>query len=161
LDWTECPIFLFDKEEGGGKGGLRGTNIPSVQHICEEDIESFLFFWVEGVYLAVVGWDGVWLKVNGMVPLSKLGECPGGSFFEDAAKREILKGNHLFQCFTFLLCILNHCKGGRLCGLFDIYLVWYTYVEGVSLIYSVILGGHDEVTDESFLSFIVNGRDVW
>src|SRR3981189_2564968 len=96
-----------------------------------------------------------------MVPLLKWGECPEGFFFKDTAKREVLRGDHLFQCFALLLCILNCCKGSRLCGLFDIYLIRYAYIEGVSLIYGMILGEHDEAMDESFLSFVVNGRDVW
>ena len=96
-----------------------------------------------------------------MVPLSKWGECPGGFFFKDTAKREVLRRNHLFQRFALLLRILNCCKGSRLRGSFDIYLIRYTYIKGVSLVYGMILGEHNEATDESFLSFIVNGRDVW
>src|SRR3981189_2570847 len=96
-----------------------------------------------------------------MVPLSKWGECPGGFLFKDTAKREVLRGDHLFQCLALLLCILNCCKGSRLHGPFDIYLIRYAYIEGVSLIYGIILGEHDKATDESFLSFIIDGRDVW
>ena len=96
-----------------------------------------------------------------MVPLSEWGECPGGFFFKDTAKREVLRGDHLFQRFALLLRILNCCKGSRLRGSFDIYLIRYTYIEGVSLVNDIILGEHDKAMDESFLSFIIDGRDVW
>jgi hypothetical protein len=49
LYWSEFAVFLFNKEEGGGVGSLRGHYVSLSEVFFDEFLEGFPFFLGEGI----------------------------------------------------------------------------------------------------------------
>ena len=56
---AEFPVFLFDKEEGGGLWGVGGMDFPSREIFFEEVFGDFPFIGGEQVDFANLGHEGV------------------------------------------------------------------------------------------------------
>ena len=81
LTWTESSVFLFDKEEGSGLGGVRGADFSSAEVFVKESFGGEAFVGGERVEFSNFGSEGV-SEVDFVIIGSRRGNMVCGFFSE-------------------------------------------------------------------------------
>jgi len=82
LAWTESSIFLFDKEEGSGLRGVRGTDFSSIKVFIKEGFGGKAFVGGERVEFPNLGSERVG-EVDFVIVGSRRGNMVHGFFSEN------------------------------------------------------------------------------
>ena len=92
---TKPSIFFFDKEKGGGLGGIGGMNCPRGKVLIKDVLGSFSLFRGKGVYFPDLQGESV-VKVNLVVIESRWGNVVSGLLGEHGGEQRVFWGECRF-----------------------------------------------------------------